>query len=50
MTRDAETMDEALAQHVLAHAPCYVYDRAAIVAQCRALRAALPGAELLYSV
>ena len=43
-------MDEALAQHVLAHAPCYVYDRAAIVAQCRALRAALPGAELLYSV
>lgn len=43
-------IDEALAQHVLAHAPCYVYDRAEIVARCRELCAALPDATLLYSV
>lgn len=33
-----------------AHAPCYLYEAATIVRQCRALREALPGFRFLYSV
>lgn len=43
-------IDDTIAQHVLEHAPCYVYDRQEIVARCRELKAALPGVELLFSV